>query len=551
MKNNPEMTTPTVKFFDEYAEDDFYRDGLLPPRSRPAVPLGPQDLATIIDASVAARPDDEALVGAHARYTYAQLEVAVRAATAALQSLGLRAGDRIAASLPNDPDIVIAFLATQRLNAVWVGINRPSATAEKLHILRDSGASILLATPLITDEISAVMAELPNLRRIVTVDAREVTAEWQQLVAKHVGAPRAAVPIDPSRPATIAYTSGTTGRPKGVVQNQHNLALCIAGRADAGQIYSRNGVATSLTIVNIMITSVLTPLMTGHFVACIERLYLPDIVKWIEAEKLEIVGWVPTLIYDLLENLDQYRSAIGSLKATVVGTTHVPEEARDRIRAQFGNLIFAYGLTEAPCYVAVSRLGRPNPAGASGAIAPHLAVQIRDTDGKVLPAGKVGEIWMGPRESGPWAGAYTPMLGYWHNPTETKLAISGTWVRTGDLGSLDDDENLTIHGRLKEMIIRGGANIYSAEIERVLGEHDGIVECAVIGKPDDRLGETVVAIVQLAPDVPESADLVEQFSEFCRASLAKYKIPDQWIFVKSMPRNEMGKIKRPELRNLL
>lgn len=551
MDTNTALAVPTDGTFDEYADDDFARDGLLPPRRRLGVPFGAQDLASIIDESVAARPDAEALVGAYARYTFAQLEAAVRAAAAALESLGVRAGDRVAASLHNDPDIVIAFIASQRLNAVWVGLNRPSATAEKIHILQDSGTSVLLATPAIADEIEGVLSQLPELRRIVRVNARDEMAEWQRLISENAGASRISREVDASRPATISYTSGTTGRPKGVVQNQHNLALCIAGRASAGQICARSGVATSLTITNIMITNAMTPLTLGHFVACIERLYLPDIVKWVEDERLEVVGWVPTLIYDLLENLDTYGEAIRTLTTTTVGTTHVPEEARERIRAHFDTLIYAYGLTEAPCFVAVSRADKPNPAGASGAIAPHLAVQIRDPDGRILPAGQVGEIWMGPRKTGPWAATYTPMLGYWRNSAETALAIEGDWARTGDLGSLDDDENLTIHGRLKEMIIRGGANIYSAEIERVLGEHDQIVECAVIGKPDDRLGEIVVAFVQLAPDVAQSEELIERLCEFCKTSLAKYKVPDEWIFVEAMPRNEMGKIKRPELKNLL
>ena len=394
-------------------DDPFGIHGLSPPPRRLPVPSGAQDVASILDHAVAAWPEREALASRDRRYSYAQLEAAVCAAAAALRSLGLGVGGRMAASVGNHPDIIIAFLACQRLNAIWLGINRNYAVAEKAFMLRDAGVSLLLATPDIAGEIEGQRDSLPELQRIIVVDPPDPASPWERLMAAHAGAPRDPAPVDPWLPAALSYTSGTTGQAKGVAHSQHNIALAIAGRRELGQTILRLGVATPLTIVNIMITGPLLQLAIGGSAYCIEKHHISVIVKAIKGERLEAVSSVPSVLYDLLGSPDIRREDISTLRMTSVGSMHVPEDLREQIRGFFGDgAVFMYGLTEAPSWVSVSTPHAPNPPGASGQPLPHLEVRICDPEGRALPAGTVGEICLGPRSEGAWAGAYTPMLGY-------------------------------------------------------------------------------------------------------------------------------------------
>jgi acyl-CoA synthetase (AMP-forming)/AMP-acid ligase II len=185
--------------------------------------------------------------------------------------------------------------------------------------------------------------------------------------------------------------------------------------------------------------------------------------------------------------------------------------------------------------------------GLCGRPLPHLEIEIRSDEGRRLPPGAVGEICVAPASSGPWAGVYTPMLGYWGRPDATAEALRGGVYHTGDLGLLDEDGTLFIRGRRNELILRGGANVYPGEVERVLGEHPDVTACAVLGIPDARLGERVVAAVELRDGSDTSP---EALVAHCRASLARYKTPERVRVVASLPRNAMSKVIKRELRSL-
>jgi acyl-CoA synthetase (AMP-forming)/AMP-acid ligase II len=175
---------------------------------------------------------------------------------------------------------------------------------------------------------------------------------------------------------------------------------------------------------------------------------------------------------------------------------------------------------------------------------PHVDVRVVGDDDRELPPGKVGEICVAPRTDGPWAGVYTPMLGYWNRAEATRTALRGGMFHSGDLGVIEHDGCLYFRGRLNDLIIRGGANVYPAEVERVLQEDTRVAGCAVVGKPDDRLGERVVAFVELARGVRVSAD---ELRARCEANLARYKVPEQFVFVTELPRNAMGKVQKRAL----
>jgi acyl-CoA synthetase (AMP-forming)/AMP-acid ligase II len=522
----------------------------------PPIPGGWRDVATALDRSVATRPQAEAIVGRHARYSYAALDAAIDAGAAALRTHGVGPGDRVAACAGNHPDIVIAFFATQRLGAVWVGINRPLAAPEKAFQLRDSGARLFLADAATMAQIEPLRVGLPALEYLVDIEPRAEGNVWLRMVAGHAGAARADVSIDPHAPAAIAYTSGTTGHPKGAVHSQHNMVL-VAAAGHAGLRGShwapdlRRGVTLPLTILNLMILEAVTPLSGGGTCVCMDRADAAGIAEWVRDEAIECFTGAPATVYDLLTRPDIDAADLASLKFAASGGANVPDELRSLHVARFGKpLLGGYGLTEAPTAIAGTSIERPFVPGSCGRGFDHLKLAILDPEDRELPRGETGEICVRAADSGPWANVYTPMLGYWGRPEESAAALRDGWLHTGDVGVMNAEGDIFIRDRLKELIIRGGANIYPAEVERVLVADARVRDAAVVGKPDPRLGEIVAAFVELAPGVVADSALREDLAAACRDQLAKYKVPEQWTFVDAMPRNAMNKIVKARLKEL-
>jgi len=525
-------------------DDAFGALGLTPPASRTPIPGGPKTVAAIMDAAVRERPDAEALVGRYGRRRYGELEADVRAAVAVMRSAGVGPGDRVAASIGNHPELVAAFMASQRIGAIWLGLNVALAPAEKAHMLADAGPKLLIAE-------SRVIADLPAVDglTVIACDPAEGGGEFGGLLGRNRGAPDDREEIDPWAPAAIAYTSGTTGFPKGAVHSQHNMALVAARRRDAQGFAARHGIATPLTILILMILGPVCASLRGSTVVLLERLYAPEIAEWVGREQIGSLNSAPAVLYDMLTRPDIDRSLLASLRAPGIGSAHVPEPLRKLYSDFFGGVTYSYGLTEAPTGVSSTVLGVPSPPGSVGRPCDHLAVEIQDETGRPVAPGVVGEVCIGPRRDGLWKDVYVPMLGYWRRPEETEAALRGGWLHTGDLGAMDDDGELFIRGRLKDLIIRGGANVYPAEVERVLFEDPAVLHCAVTGRPDARLGETVAAFVQLRDQAADPAEAGRRLEDRCRQSLSKHKVPTTWIFVDDMPRNQMNKIVKQALKD--
>jgi acyl-CoA synthetase (AMP-forming)/AMP-acid ligase II len=191
------------------------------------------------------------------------------------------------------------------------------------------------------------------------------------------------------------------------------------------------------------------------------------------------------------------------------------------------------------------------PEGASGRALPHLEITIRDGEGRILPNGEVGEVCFGPVSVGPWANVYTPPLGYWRDAEKTAALLRGGVVHSGDHGSLDENGWLSIADRSSELILRGGSNVYPAEIERILHSHDGVADCAIVGKPDMRMGMLTVACIQRANLDHDVTKLQEELRALCAEKLVRYKMPDEWRFMDELPRNAMGKVIKPRLREIV
>ena len=529
---------------------DYAAAGLAPPTRRPEIPGRPQSVAEVLDPVLARDPARPALVGRHGRMSYAELDRAANRAAAALRAQGVGPGDRVAVCLPNDVDIVVAFLAAMRLGALWVGVNRVLAPPEKDYILEDSGAALLLATPEVAREQEPWRARLPARRALLRVDPADPRAEWGALVADQSGDARPEVEIDPWGPAAIAYTSGTTGQPKGAVHSQHNILLPGAVTA-AERVYPEgvpHGTVLPLTILNLIVLGPVQAWQNGSSCVAMDRIDALGVAEWIEKERIGSFAAVPTVIYDLLTHPGVRPEQLVSFTQPMVGGATCPEEFRALYRERFGrDVSIGYGMTEAPTAVTRADGGPVEQPGLCGRALPQVEVTIRGESGRVLPPGEEGEICVGPARTGRWAGIYTPMLGYWKKPEATAKALRDGIYYSGDIGVQEPDGTLYIRGRRNELILRGGANVYPAEVERVLQDHPAVADCAVFGIPDRRLGERVVAVVVLEPGAFASAEALQAH---CAERLARYKVPEHLAFVDSMPRNAMSKIVKRALAPL-
>jgi len=477
-------------------------------------------VAHVLDHALADDPGREALVTRTRRLTYADLNREADRAAHALRDLGVGTGDRVAASLPNDADVVVAFHGVMRLGAVWVGVNRALAPPEKQFLLSDSGSALLLCDD-----------ELPDLG-VRMVDL----AAWRGAVDAALEGP-IGIDVDPLAPAGIAYTSGTTGHPKGAVHSQHNLlvpgAVLVESRGYGASL--RKGDCFPFTILNMAVLTTLLVSQAGGCSVVMDRIDAEGVAEWIRTERITTWNGPPALLHSLATMDSVVAADLASLTEVWTGGADCPEAIRAAFEAKFGLAVVAtYGLSEAPTVVAIDPRSGPHVAGASGRVLPHLRVRIDSPDGEP------GEVCIAPVD-----GRYHLMLGYWERPEATAEALAGGELHTGDIGVVDAEGYLHIRDRKSLVIIRGGANVYPAEVERVLMEVPGMDACAVLGIPDERLGERVVAMIEGA-GIDEAT-----LRAHCEAHLAKYKVPERFVPVESFPRNAMGKIIRKDLPGLL
>jgi long-chain acyl-CoA synthetase len=491
--------------------------------NRPGIP-------GVLDPALRDRPHATAVVARSGSRSYAELDAAAARAAAALCALGVLPGDRVAAGLPNDLDVVVAFHGVMRLGALWVGVGEALAPPEKARLLGDCEPTVLLAP-------AEVLGQVPG--PWTGVDP----GRWRDLLAR-AGTPPV-VDVDVHAPAGIAYTSGTTGDPKGIVHSQHNLllpgAVLVASRGWGPGL--RKGDCLPLTILNLM---VLTTLLTAQAQGCcvvMDRRDPEGVAGWLREERVTHWNGVPAQLHDLARGPWAEDRVLASLEELWSGGGDCPDSLRAAVEAAHGlSLRGTYGLTEAPTVVSIDPVGSERRAGASGRVLDHLDVRAHDEQGRPLPPGVVGELWVSARHDGPWAGQWTPPLGVWRSG---RVVPHGQGeVRTGDLGTVDADGWLTVLDRRKLVVVRGGANVYPAEVERLLLDRPGVAGAAVFGVPDARLGERVAVVVQLEPGADVALD---DLRDHCAAQLARYKVPEHWAQVDALPRNAMGKVVRTAL----
>lgn len=507
-------------------------------------------------ASAAARTDDF-IVYEDERWTMPEvLDLAGRIGSALQKDLGVAHGDRVAIAMRNFPEWIATFVAVTSIGAVAVPLNAWWVTDEIVFALDDSGAKVVFAD----DERIARIVDAPTGAVAASVVAVRTTGDLPDgvLLLDELltdGATMPVVEIDPDDDVTILYTSGTTGRPKGAVSTHRALLsalMSFAARAAVAAIrepadpgVDQPQTAFMLCVPLFHVTG-LVPVMLGAFVSgaklVVTHRWDPDrALELIEREQVTNFVGVPTMSWDLLEAASFADRNTSSLRSVGGGGAPMPPELVRRIDDNFsrGRPGLGYGMTETNAY-------GPQNAGddfishptSTGRAVPVMDIRVTDPEGNTLAVGETGEIWFR---------APSLIRGYWNRPEATSETIVDGWLRSGDIGHLDDEGYVYVSDRAKDMVLRGGENIFCAEVEAAIYEHPAVYEAAVYGIPDERLGEQLACHVM----VKEGASMsVAELRGFVGERLAKFKVPTMVTFVtEQLPRNASGKILKRDLRD--
>lgn len=491
---------------------------------------------------VAARrfPKRPALLGDWGELTFAALEARAGRVAAGLAELGVRPGDRVGYMMNNHPDVVAAYFGILRAGAVAVAINVMLRPAELAYLLTDSGASAVVCETAVVETVLAARAQATAVHDVVVVgDAPAGTMPFARLVARDDTAPVA--DRDPDDVAMLMYTSGTTGSPKGVMITHAWLDFTTLAWVTVYKLTrdDRFLVASPFFYAIGSIMDVLAPFRVGASAVLLERFRPRLALDAITRYRPTATVMVPTAAVQLVEAFDPARDDVRSLKIFFTAGSPCPDGFRARLHETLGwELREIYGLTEAHM-VAVGARGLPLRPGMIGPPGGNMAVRVVDDAGRDVARGEVGEIV---------CQGDTVTAGYWQKPEATAESYRDGWFRTGDLGVMDAEGYLKVVDRKKEIIITGGANIYPAEVERVLLQHPKVAGGALVGIPDHVYGEVPCAVVMLQPGRSATA---EEIIDYCRAQLAAFKCPRTVRFVDELPLTASGKVARRQLRTQL
>jgi acyl-CoA synthetase (AMP-forming)/AMP-acid ligase II len=476
--------------------------------------------------------------------TYAEMAERVAALAAGFAERGVGAGDVVGLLSYNCPEFVEAVFAANHLGAIVMPINWRLAAAEVRYILEHSGARALVcdeALVSLADEATATLGG--NLLKAGVADV--APTGWATLAALRSSgsvAPRAYAAADDVH--RLMYTSGTTGRPKGAMLTHANLAWKnLAHLVEFGFTSNDLGLACGPLYHVGALDLTTTSLIAAGATTIIHRAFdAAAVLEEIETSRVTTVWLAPAMVNAIMALPDVEHRDLSSLRLVINGGEKMPIPLIERIGRVFSSAWFAdaYGMTETVSGdTFLDRDSIITKLGSVGRPCLHLELDLWDADGRSVPPGEPGEIVMrGPKV----------FKGYWRDPDATATAFAGGWFHSGDIGIRDEDGYLFIVDRLKDMIVSGGENIASSEIERVLYSNEAVLETAVVGRPDERWGEVPVAFVVRR----EGSDVTaEDLIAHCRGELAKFKVPKAVMFLAALPRNPSGKVLKRELRDQL
>jgi fatty-acyl-CoA synthase len=518
-------------------------------------PLLGDTIGANFDRAVAAHGDRVALVDVPAggRWTYAELAAEVDALALALIGAGIGTGDRVGIWAPNCAEWVYTQYATAKIGAILVNINPAYRTSELEFVLNQSGARLLIAAQrLKTSDYAAMIAEVrplcPHLEQVVLLgtDAWTALVESGLRAEPSARAALAAIELSADDPINIQYTSGTTGFPKGATLSHHNILnngyfvgeLCNYTHEDKicipvpfyhcfGMVMG-NLAATSHGAAMVIPAPVFDPAAT---------------LAAVQAERCTSLYGVPTMFIAELAVPEFAGYDLSSLRTGIMAGSPCPVEVMKQVIDRMGmaEVSICYGMTETSPVSTQTRMDDSieRRVATVGRVGPHIEVKVIDpATGLTVPRGVPGELC---------TRGYSVMLGYWNQPDKTAEAVDAArWMHTGDLAVMDDDGYLSITGRIKDMVIRGGENIYPREVEEFLYTHPDILDAQVIGVPDARYGEELMAWVRMRPGAgPLTAQALR---DFCQGRLAHYKIPRYVHITDEFPMTVTGKVRKVEMR---
>ncbi|MBI4559796.1 MAG: long-chain-fatty-acid--CoA ligase [Candidatus Hydrogenedentes bacterium] len=470
-------------------------------------------------------------------YSFRQIHEQAARVAVNLAKRGVKKDDKVVLLMGNCLEFVYVFLGAGRIGAVAVPINPLLKPDEIAYITGNSDAETLIMIPEFAPLLPKAKAILPRVKRIFILGEAIAGAEsFSELLEPVDDIPPivAASPDD----AALIYTSGTTGMPKGVILTHSNYvwnARMITRAVDMAPT-DRFFCVLPLFHVNAQVTSILSPLMVGADVLLMKKFNPFAILPMIEKYRATVLSAVPTIYNVMCRMAATQTFDLSSIRIFASGAAPLPEETYlETQRVLKRPLIMGYGLSEATCASAVANPRDPIKWNSVGSPLPYTGIRIVDNEGIDVPIGDVGDILV----SGP-----AVMKGYYKNPKATEEVLKNGWLRTGDLGRIDEDGYVYIVGRSKDMIIRGGQNIYPQQIENMLMKIHGVEECCVVGIEEKRWGQEVLAVIKPSEGVTlNERDVIN----FCRDNLAGYKCPRFVRFVTELPKTATGKIKKNEV----
>jgi long-chain acyl-CoA synthetase len=499
------------------------------------------NLAVILSESAHAAPDKPVAVFDGGQLTYGQLDQASDRLAANLAAAGIGPGDRVALQLPNIPQFLISYFGILKAGAAVVPLNVLLRAPEVAYHLEDSGALVLITWEGVLAE-AAKGAEVAGIGAIFAVGhaAGSPGALPFERLLDGAAPPREMATRQPTDTAVIVYTSGTTGQPKGAELTHIQLYMNADIPGRLFDVRPDDIVITVLPLFHVFgLSSILDVCVRfGCTMSLIPRFTPAAVLAAVQRDRATIFEGVPTMFADLLSYPDLDRYDLSSLRVAISGGASIPAPVLDAFEERLGLVILeGYGMTETASTTTFNPSEDQRRAYSVGKPIWGTQTQVWDDQGHPLPPGPehVGEIVT--------RGMHV-MKGYLNRPEATAEAFTGHWLHTGDLGYIDEDGFLFIVSRKKELIIRGGYNVYPSEIENVLHAHPAVAEAAVVGVPDERLGEEVMAVVIVRATM-ELGEL--ELVTWCRERLAAYKCPRVFQFRSELPKNTLGKVLKDEL----
>ena len=474
-----------------------------------------------------ADPDRVALRGAGEPWTYGRVRDHAAQVAALLRDAGVEPGDRVLLVAPSVPEFAGAYYGIHAAGAVAVTANTMSTRPELEYVGGDAGVKLVMGWHEVTPAPQDAAAALAVPYWSLNPDLADLT---------HDAPVERVEPRDEIDNAVILYTSGTTGRPKGAQLTHGNLIACAEVFSEVLEITPEDRMGTALPLFHVFGQCVImgTCLRAGASLSILARFDAVGLLDMLRQDKLTMMSGVPTMWNALLHApaSDTDKDDFASLRLAASGGAAMPTEIMNAFEQRFGCVILeGYGLSETTGAATFNGLHRERKPSCVGIALPRCEVEIRGTDGAELPTGEVGEVHV----RGP-----VVMSGYWNRPEATAESLDADgWLKTGDLGTEDEDGDIRIVDRKKDLIIRGGYNVYPREVEEVVYEHPDVVEVAVIGVPDEHMGEEVAAVLALRPGAEFDP---AEFRAWAKERLSAYKVPRLFQVMEALPKGPTGKI---------